>query len=72
MRNSAVVTATDRELHFGQSDHVRYYGRDWRDRLRAAGFVVTEYTAHGSLSPRYGLLRGEKVLVVKANTQARS
>jgi hypothetical protein len=45
MRNSAVVAATDRELPFGQSDHVRYYGRDCRDRVRAAGFVVTQYTA---------------------------
>jgi SAM-dependent methyltransferase len=68
----AVLTATDRELHFGQSDHVRYYGRDFRDRLRAAGFGLSEFTADGSLSSRYGLLRGEKVFVAKANRQARS
>jgi SAM-dependent methyltransferase len=35
----AVLTATDRELHFSQRDHGRYYGRDFGDRLRAAGFA---------------------------------
>src|SRR5262245_9384207 len=45
--NPSAVTARERDLHFGQADHVRYYGRDFRDRLGAGGFGVREYTAEG-------------------------
>lgn len=31
-----------RAKHFGQADHVRWYGRDFADRLRAVGFLVEE------------------------------
>lgn len=31
-----------REKAFGQSDHVRMYGKDYPDRLRQAGFIVNE------------------------------
>lgn len=33
----------ERTRRFGQEDHVRLYGRDYLDRLREAGFRVTEY-----------------------------
>lgn len=39
------ITITEpnaREKAFGQSDHVRMYGKDYSDRLRAVGFTVTE------------------------------
>jgi SAM-dependent methyltransferase len=40
------VTEPDaREQAFGQRDHVRLYGRDYADRVRAAGFVVKTYKA---------------------------
>ncbi len=39
--NPDVTDARQREEHFGQWDHVRYYGLDVADRLRAAGFDVT-------------------------------
>lgn len=64
--NSGVVTPAARELHFGQRDHVRFYGRDFRDRLTGAGFSLQEFTADGDLSPRYALVRGEKVFVARA------
>jgi SAM-dependent methyltransferase len=64
--NAGVVTPAGRELHFGQIDHLRYYGRDFRGRLRAAGFSLDEFTADGSLSPRYALMRGEKVFVARS------
>ncbi|MBZ0298748.1 MAG: class I SAM-dependent methyltransferase [Anaerolineae bacterium] len=56
--NPAILTPAEREQHFGQSDHVRWYGYDFVDRVQAAGFVVTvEHTR--DLSPdvieRYGL-----------------
>ena len=49
--------------HYGQSDHVRYYGADVRDRIRAAGFKLDEFTAEGEDVLTYGLARGEKVFV---------
>lgn len=53
-----------RELHFGQSDHVRYYGRDFRDRLIEAGFNnIEEVTAEGQDVLDYGLWRGEKFFI---------
>jgi len=30
----------DRKKHFGQYDHVRWYGMDYFDRLKHAGFIV--------------------------------
>ena len=33
-------TPEERAQHYGQSDHVRKYGRDYPERLRAAGFNV--------------------------------
>lgn len=40
----AVVTPADRRREFGQRDHVRVYGRDFRDRLVAAGFDIDVQT----------------------------
>ena len=37
----AVTTPEDRERVFGQSDHVRIYGLDFKDRLEEVGFKVT-------------------------------
>ena len=61
--NPEVTTENQRELHFGQSDHVRFYGRDFRNRIRGAGFELTEYTSEGRDVIDFGLLRGEKVFV---------
>lgn len=41
----------DREKAFGQHDHVRVYGFDYPDRLRSAGFKVTEDDFARSFSP---------------------
>jgi SAM-dependent methyltransferase len=40
LEDPRIVTAEDRHHAFGQSDHVRLYGRDYPDRLAAAGFSV--------------------------------
>jgi SAM-dependent methyltransferase len=61
--NPSIVSEADRVLHFSQSDHVRYYGRDLRDRIRAPGFELVEYVASGPETVRHGLLRGERVFV---------
>ena len=62
--NDAVNTDSQRWLHFGQGDHVRFYGADFRERICAGGFkLIRECTSEGSDVIRYGLLRGEKVFV---------
>lgn len=38
--DSSITAKADRRQHFGQADHVRVYGRDFFDRLRAGGFNV--------------------------------
>jgi len=59
----AITSEQDRQRHFGQFDHVRIYGRDFRDRLKFAGFDIREYSANGSDAVKYGLIRGDKVFV---------
>jgi len=54
-----------RELHFGQNDHLRVYGNDFRDRLREAGFGFDEYTAAGAEAVKFGLLMGDKIFVCR-------
>ncbi len=61
--NPDAVTAEDRTFHYGQDDHIRYYGADFRDRVTSAGFSLTEFTAEGQDSVRYNLMRGEKVFL---------
>ena len=59
--NTAVGTVAERVLHFGQWDHVRFFGADVRKRIVTAGFALDEFTATGEDSVTYRLLRGEKV-----------
>jgi SAM-dependent methyltransferase len=59
--NASIVAARDRALHFGQWDHVRFYGRDIRERIRQAGFSLSEYTANEPEIQVFGLSRGEKI-----------
>lgn len=65
-------TITDRKERakiFGQYDHVRIYGYDYFDRLRAAGFQVDEvdYTSEipESEVDQYRLAKGEIIPFVK-------
>lgn len=63
--NELVRTPSERRLHFGQDDHVRFYGNDIEDRIIAAGFDLTKETAHEPDVHRYGLTRGETIYVLK-------
>ena len=58
-----INTPQDRRKFYGQSDHVRWFGRDFRDRVRAAGFQLEEFTAEEPEVSRYKLTRGMKVFV---------
>jgi SAM-dependent methyltransferase len=54
-----VTDPKERERRFGQFDHVRTYGRDFEDRLREAGFAVTQIQTSAVLNAsqmqHYGL-----------------
>jgi SAM-dependent methyltransferase len=61
------LSNVEREVRFGQFDHVRFYGSDVRDRIASAGFRVDEYTAVEPYVRRHGLVRGEKVFIATAS-----
>lgn len=58
-----ITSDRDRERYFGQFDHVRVYGRDFRDRIKAAGFGLSEFTLPGKESARYSIGPGETVFI---------
>ncbi len=64
----SITTAEERKKHFGQYDHVRWYGLDYFDRLRKVGFQVNEYQVKDHFSPeeikRYGLWQNEILPIV--------
>jgi hypothetical protein len=62
-RSSLRKSGPERLKHFGQSDPVRWYGRDFSTRLAAAGFEVTAHTATPEECAQHGLQPGEKVFV---------
>jgi SAM-dependent methyltransferase len=59
----SITSKEDRKKHFGQYDHVRIYGKDYFDRLRAVGFFVEEVDYSKTISPelitKYCLVKGE-------------
>lgn len=67
----SITDKNERRKHFGQYDHVRWYGRDYFDRLERAGFSVKAlyYSHHFSVEQRkkYGLLDNEILPLVFKN-----
>ena len=63
--NPKVTTPEERKRHYGQADHVRYYGADVRDRIRGAGFQLDDFTAEGEDVLTYALQRGEKLFIAR-------
>ena len=65
----SITEPEDRKEHFGQYDHVRVYGRDYFDKLRAIGFEVEEVTYAQNLSSeevdRYCLDKAEILPICK-------
>lgn len=67
----SLVTAEARRERFGQSDHVRIYGKDYIQRLSNAGFQVTEFhwesdvRYFGTKTNRFGLFNGEPLFFVQ-------
>ena len=63
--DATISTPAARMRFFGQSDHVRLYGADFRGRVLSAGFSLSEFTAAEPNVSRYSLYRGEKVFVAR-------
>jgi SAM-dependent methyltransferase len=61
--NPSVTGPTERQLHFGQHDHLRFFGRDFRDRISAAGFCFEGFMASGEECVEMGILRGECIFI---------
>ncbi|MFQ5334755.1 MAG: class I SAM-dependent methyltransferase [Flavobacteriales bacterium] len=58
----SVTEPKEREIVFGQFDHVRIYGQDYVDRLESAGFIV-ERTNISEEFPKYGLVNDEDIFI---------
>jgi hypothetical protein len=63
--NPAITSAAQRQAHFSAPDHVRYYGLDFADRLREAGFRVETFRATPEQEVEYGLLRDEWLYIAR-------
>src|SRR5215217_3759989 len=67
LEDSAVTTREGRERVFGQANHVRLYGKDYKNRLEEAGFTVEEFEwtksneRYGGSTNRYGLNENEVI-----------
>ena len=65
----SITNPTEREKVFGQSDHVRLYGKDYIDRLKSVGFNASEVRPQAKLSDaemkRYALPADEPIFLVK-------
>ena len=63
----SITSAREREKAFGQSDHVRIYARDYKNRLEEAGFDVHVYNFNQEFGEsdlhRYGLVKDEKIYI---------
>lgn len=66
--DATIVSEDDRKREFGEKDHVRFYGNDFMDRLKEAGFNV-ELHLGTDISPvdmeKYGLLDDENIFLAE-------
>ena len=46
----SIILPEEREKYFGQKDHVRIYGQDYKKRLQNIGFKVDLYDIKNDLS----------------------
>ncbi|OJV56335.1 MAG: SAM-dependent methyltransferase [Bacteroidetes bacterium 43-16] len=62
-----ITSAEERAQHFGQKDHVRLYGLDYKDRLMDAGFTVEVCNFIAQFTEaeieRYALQKGEQLYI---------
>lgn len=59
------LDAAGRALRYGDPDHRRFYGRDFRDRIRTAGFALGEFAATEPAVSDHALHRGERLFIAE-------
>ena len=68
--NTSITTPKDRLKFYGQEDHIRRYGADFRRRVLSAGFSLSEFTAIEPQVSNHGLLHGDKIFVARPNRES--
>lgn len=58
---AGITNNKERHRHFGQQDHVRWFGREIDDHIKEAGFDLNFVTTTGADSARYGLIPGDSI-----------
>ena len=68
IEDKSITSKTDREKLYGQDDHVRKYGIDYKNRLESVGFVVDIVEPNKILSEteikKFGILIKEEIYTV--------
>ena len=72
LEDPSIVTPKDRERLYWQADHLRLYGRDYKERLEQAGFAVSVDPFVNSLGEeairRFGLAKEEIYFAANRST----
>jgi len=67
--DNTIISIKDRKNIFGQSDHIRIYGKDYKNRLESVGLEVTRDNYINSFSDneiyKYGLMKDEYIYLAK-------
>ncbi len=67
LEDKSITNSLEREKKYGQSDHVRKYGKDYNKRLTLIGFKVDENNYINKLSEdlkmKYGLPKSEIIFI---------
>ncbi len=63
LEDPSIQLPRDREIHFGQDDHVRKYGTDYASRISRSGLIAQPDTFAKDLPDalRYGISKGEVI-----------
>ena len=65
----SITDPKERQKHFGQYDHVRWYGMDYFERLKSVGFEVDINFNSAIFSPeeqaKFALMKGEILPIVR-------
>lgn len=61
--NPTITDKAGRFRHFGQDDHLRYFGDDIRGRIHDAGFDLSLIIADGPSSAKHALIRGDTIFM---------
>ena len=67
-----ITKPSERKIAFGQKDHVRWYGKDFKWRLEHVGFQVDVIDYSSQFTPeekyKYGLLASESIYLCKKSS----